>query len=85
MSVFTVIALDGAEEAVANFLQTQQAQKLRDGVWVLKINANIDDLLTMLIGFKGEQGEVAIFEVEQGTGTAGVSMSAFSNWSFTKK
>lgn len=77
MNLLMVIAVNGAEGATGAFLKAHHPRQLRDGVWILKMNADVGELLTMLIGFKGEQGDIAVFEIKKGEGTAGFPMSSF--------
>lgn len=71
MTWLIVVATGGAEGPTGTFLQAHNAKLLRAGVWSLNANMDAQDLLDSLAAFKGPGGDVAVFEVKSGSGTAG--------------
>lgn len=71
MTWLIVVASGGAEGPTDTLLQPHNARLLRPGVWSLEGNFSAQHLLETLTVFKGTEGDVAVFEVSSGTGTAG--------------
>lgn len=71
MTWLIVVASGGAEGPTDTLLQSQNARLLRPGVWSVEAKFNAQHLLDTLTAFKGEDGDVAVFEVRSGAGTAG--------------